>query len=367
MKTQIASIELYALVSELQVLVNGKVDKIYQPAKNELLLQFHVPNIGKKILRIVAGKLMYLTDFKPTLDKPPGFCVQLRKHLLNSRLRKIEQKAFERVVELVFEKAEDVQYSLIIELFGKGNILLTKNNTILMTLFPKIWKDRTLKVGEEYVYPKKDYNLLDFKLDDLKQMLNESDKESVVKALAIDLGLGGVYAEDVLADAGINKDKLPKEVGSVERLFKAIERIKKEKPKGFVYKKDVVPYELIQYKSLEHKEFATFNDALNSALSSELKKDILGKETEAYDKEFERVSLIIKNQKNTLLSLAKKEKAAREKAEAIYQNYNVIKNILDEIRKAVDKLGWDQVKKRLKNHKIIKDINAKDRTLVVEL
>ena len=64
-KGQLASIELYAVVSELQVLINSKLEKVYQPAKNELLLQLYVPNIGKRLLRILAGKVIYLTDFKP--------------------------------------------------------------------------------------------------------------------------------------------------------------------------------------------------------------------------------------------------------------------------------------------------------------
>lgn len=367
MKNQIASIELYALVSELQVLLNGKIDKIFQPAKTELVLQFHVPNLGKKLLRVVAGKFMYLTDFKVSADKPPGFCMQLRKYLQGARLRTLEQKGFERVVELVFEQKENESVSLIIELFGQGNILLVKNRTIVMALLPKIWKDRTLKVGEEYIYPEKDYNLLDFRIDDLKQMLKESDKESVVKALAIDLGLGGVYAEDICAEAGVNKDKPPKEVENVETIFKAIERLKKERPRGFVYKNNVVPYELLQYKSLEHKEFGTYNEALDDVLAGELKAEVLSKQTEAYDKESDKINMIIKNQKNTLVSFEKKENEARQKAELIYSNYQDVKAIIDQIKRATEKIGWDEVKKKLKNHDVVKDLNAKEKIVVVEL
>ncbi|MBW3021716.1 NFACT family protein [Candidatus Woesearchaeota archaeon] len=363
----IAPNQLYALVSELQILVNGKLDKIYQPEKTELLLQFHVPNFGKRMLRIVAGKYMYLTDFRLPGDKPPGFCVQLRKLLTNARLRTIEQKGFERVVEFVFEQKKDEFISLIVELFGKGNILLVKSKTIVLALMPKIWKDRTLKIGEEYICPKKEYNLLDFKADSLRAMLQETDKESVVKALAMDLGLGGMYAEDILADAGISKDKSPRDVKDIEGLFKAIERLKKQKPKGFVYATEIVPYELLQYKSVKHQEFSTFNEAINDVFSSQQKKDVATKETEGYDKEVERISLIIKNQKNTLVSLQEKENDAREKAELIYSNYQTVKELLQQINDAINKHGWDKVKERLKGHNIIKDLNPKDKTLVVEL
>jgi len=367
MKNQIASIELYAIVSELQILLNSKLDKIYHPSKPELLLQFHVPNVGKRLLRIVSGKYMYLTDFKVSSDKPTGFCVSLRKYLTNARLRKVEQKEFERICEFVFEKSVDEVFSLFIEFFGKGNIVLVRNGVIVLTLFPKIWKDRVLKVGEVYAYPQREYNLLDFNEDELKHMISETDKESIVKALALDLGLGGVYAEDICTEANVDKDKKPSLVKNVGGIFKAIERLKKEKPKGFVYKNDVVPYELMQYKSLLHKEFLSYNEALNEVISSDLKEQINSLKNKDYDSQVERYNAIIKNQTKTINSLTAKENDARSKAEAIYQNYQTVSEILTEIKKAVSKFGWEHVKEKLKGHKIIKDVNPKERSVVIEL
>ena len=105
MKTQLSSLEINYLIKELKVLVNGRVDKIFQVDKKEFYIQFHIPSIGKKILRI-TDKLMYLTEDKPEIETLPGFCAYLRKQLDNSRLKEINQKESERIIEIIFDELE---------------------------------------------------------------------------------------------------------------------------------------------------------------------------------------------------------------------------------------------------------------------
>ena len=57
----------------------------------------------------------------------------------------------------------------------------------------------------------------------------------------------------------------------------------------------------------------------------------------------------------------------REKGEIIYNKYNIIKEVLDELDKASKKYSWKEIKEKLKGHKIIKEINEKDRKVVVEV
>jgi len=54
MKQEITSLDLHFLAKELQVLIGGKVDKIYEQEENkkEFLFRFHVPGKGKMQLRI---------------------------------------------------------------------------------------------------------------------------------------------------------------------------------------------------------------------------------------------------------------------------------------------------------------------------
>jgi len=62
MSFQISGMDLHYLIKEFSILVGGKIDKIYQLDKKELLFRLHVPNIGKKTLRIRLPNFIYLTQ-----------------------------------------------------------------------------------------------------------------------------------------------------------------------------------------------------------------------------------------------------------------------------------------------------------------
>ena len=65
--------------------------------------------------------------------------------------------------------------------------------------------------------------------------------------------------------------------------------------------------------------------------------------------------------------MKKEEKESREKGEAIYHNYQLIKEVLDELRRASKKYSWKEIKEKLKEHKTIKEVNEKERKVVVEV
>ena len=72
MKKELSSVELKYLVDEFQQLLDGKIDKIYQPAKKELLFSFHIPRIGKKMLRVNLPSFIWLTETSGPPFREPG-------------------------------------------------------------------------------------------------------------------------------------------------------------------------------------------------------------------------------------------------------------------------------------------------------
>ena len=75
----------------------------------------------------------------------------------------------------------------------------------------------------------------------------------------------------------------------------------------------------------------------------------------------------METQKAKIEEMKREEKELREKGELIYHKYNLIKEVLDELNKASKKYSWKEIKEKLKGHKIIKEINEKDRKVVVEV
>ena len=64
MKTQLSSLEIAALVREFQILVDAKIDQIYQPEKNQFLISIHIPRKGKQFLRIQLPNFIFRTETK---------------------------------------------------------------------------------------------------------------------------------------------------------------------------------------------------------------------------------------------------------------------------------------------------------------
>ena len=85
------------------------------------------------------------------------------------------------------------------------------------------------------------------------------------------------------------------------------------------------------------------------------------------EKEIDKFKRRMEQQEQTIRELGDKENKEREKADLIYQNYELVNEIIAELKKATKKYDWNEIKKRLEGHKVIKSVNSKDKTVEVEL
>jgi predicted ribosome quality control (RQC) complex YloA/Tae2 family protein len=124
---------LSAMVAELQEpLVGGKIDKIYQPARDEVILAIR-GNRGNVKLLLTANpshpRLQLTTLSRENPANPPMFCMLLRKHLTNARILSVTQPPLERVVDLQLEALDElgerVERHLILEAMNRrANLIL---------------------------------------------------------------------------------------------------------------------------------------------------------------------------------------------------------------------------------------------------
>ncbi len=126
---------MYAVSLELaRELTGGRIEKIYQPRREELLLHIHTEK-GRRRLFISAcagSARINLTERSyenPTA--PPTFCMLLRKHIQGGRITDIRQVGSDRIMEISIETADEMAYTvsrkLIVEVMGKhSNISLVE-------------------------------------------------------------------------------------------------------------------------------------------------------------------------------------------------------------------------------------------------
>ena len=274
----------------------------------------------------------------------------------------------------MFQTKENI-LRLVVELFGKGNIVLcTENYTILSPLETQKWKDRFIAPKKSYTYPKKKYNLFELKSEELKNILQKSKQESLVKALALDLGFGGIYSEEICILSDIDKNSNPRTLGKKEinSLFNEIKKLGNKKIRArALYKNskviDITPFELKIYGSLEKKEFKIYNEALDSIITDELREKE-GEELEKIkNKAILKIEKLVEIQEKQAEMLKESADDNQKKGELIYENYQPIQKILAEAKELKKKYPWHEIKKKLKKHVIFRDIKEKEGKIILEI
>lgn len=123
---------LSAVINEINVLSGGaRIEKVYQPSKDEIIIQMRSFEGGKRLLINAGGnnpRIGFSEAARENPQNPPMFCMLLRKHLSGARLDGVRQAGFERVVFLDFTTRDEMGFeckrSLIVEIMGKYSNLI---------------------------------------------------------------------------------------------------------------------------------------------------------------------------------------------------------------------------------------------------
>ena len=125
-----------SVVKELsELLVGGRVDKIYQPFCDEIILNVRSKGDNHKLLLSINQSLPRIHITRCTRENPinaPLFSMILRKHLCGGKILSITCCEFERIVTIEIESQTELgdilKKRLIIEIMGKhSNIILVNH------------------------------------------------------------------------------------------------------------------------------------------------------------------------------------------------------------------------------------------------
>jgi predicted ribosome quality control (RQC) complex YloA/Tae2 family protein len=323
----LTSLDIRMIVRELQGLKGSRVSRIYGQEKT-LILVLNLKNEGKRFLLFsLPGNVSFIPVRDEAPENPSGTIMVLRGAIEGMILDGVEQIGFDRIIKLTFSGKE--RYSLVFELFSHGNCFLLNNSGIIVSLFTKeVWKSRTL--DRDLIYtpptPAKDTPALDAKA--LWSAISASGRDTVVKALAVDCGLGGTYAEELCARAGIRKD-LPVADTSQKDTFllhAELARMMVRDPHGFVYPDAISPVPLLSKEAQLINEVPSFLEARALAIPR--------KKTRS-EQELERQDAILKTQKDTVLELEAHVVDETRRGEWVYEHYSAVQAILVALRSGV--------------------------------
>ncbi len=116
-----------------EALIGARVDKVYQPSREELILAFRTRESVRKLLLSARANSARVHFTQVTLEnpkQPPMLCMLLRKKLLGAKLTALRQPGLERLLHFDFdtvnELGDHVTLTLTMEIMGRySNVILT--------------------------------------------------------------------------------------------------------------------------------------------------------------------------------------------------------------------------------------------------
>jgi predicted ribosome quality control (RQC) complex YloA/Tae2 family protein len=176
---------LYAIRQEMLGLIGARIEKIHQPAREEILLSLRNMEGSHKVLISVSADRARVHLTEQSIDNPaapPMFCMLLRKRLGNGKLLAIRQNGLERVLYFDFScvntLGDVVQLTLACEVMGKYSnlILIDENGTVIDSLKrvdAEMSRKRLVLPGIAYALPPAEprLNFLTAERETLKQAI----------------------------------------------------------------------------------------------------------------------------------------------------------------------------------------------------
>jgi predicted ribosome quality control (RQC) complex YloA/Tae2 family protein len=266
---------------------------------------------------------------------------------------------FERIVIFTFTNKAGA-FRLVLELFGEGNIILINSeNKIVQALQYKRMRDRNILRGETFHFPPSSgQNPLEITRQVFSEGLKNFGDIEVVRALARFLGIGGIYAEEILLRLGIDKttpcstlnpSKIADLYNCLQSLISQVLEGKLEPciifdEKGLFL--DVAPLRLKLYEGLGHQFCKSFNEALDEFyMKTEfLEKAVEEKKGEEFEREIERLKRVLAEQEKALKEAEEKAEKYRQIGDLIYMHSSELQELLDKFleEKKLDK-NWDAI------------------------
>jgi predicted ribosome quality control (RQC) complex YloA/Tae2 family protein len=402
-KRELTSVDCAALDGELAVYEGAAVDKVYlYPERDLLRFRMRHYDHGRIELLVAVGEEKYLTVVDPAHlpeapERPPNFAMMLRKRLKGGRLAGVEQFEFDRILELRFERDGDAT-RVVAELFGDGNVaVIDDEGAVVDSLQTVRLKSRTVAPGERYEFPEARFNPLDVDYEAFRARMRGSDSD-VVRTLATQLNFGGLYGEELCTRAGVPYNVAIGEVtdDQLEAVYDAVRTVATRLTEGDLDPRvyyaddgereaddhgerddgpngdrdeaaepttktaepgegptgrriDATPVPLAEYADTHAEQFETFVAAIDDYVTfaggdSRESDESSERGRPDFESEIETKERIITQQEDAIESFDEQARAEREKAEALYANYDLVDDVISTVREArADGHSWEEI------------------------
>ena len=156
-----------AMVDELVLsLKGGRINKVHQPYKNEVILTIRANGVNQKLLLSAHpsyARVQLTNEAYDNPSEPPMFCMLLRKHIEGYILENLYQVDNDRMIILEIKgrnEIGDISFKqLIIEIMGRHSniILVDKTRNVILDSIKHVSfavnSHRAILPGQPYIFP----------------------------------------------------------------------------------------------------------------------------------------------------------------------------------------------------------------------
>lgn len=272
-------------------ILGGRIDKVYQPEKDEIILGIRSMGQAYKLLLTsnASNPKFHFTQTNPSNPMtPPLFCMVMRKHLQSGKIIKIEQPDFDRILNIYVESLNELgDYSvkkLVLEIMGRhSNIILTDENNTILDCIKHIGHDtssvREVLPGREYTLPPSQgkINTLELDNNNFNEVLENNPSFEIQSVIYKNYtGISPIAASEICYRANVNGSTPVEALTDIQKeivfnkFAELVEDIKANRfyPESITNEKgktiDFSPIEMTQFNGLEIKKYTSISELIES-------------------------------------------------------------------------------------------------------
>ncbi|XP_068005244.1 ribosome quality control complex subunit NEMF [Melanerpes formicivorus] len=379
MKSRFSTIDIRAVLAELrQSLLGMRVNNVYDVDNKTYLIRLHKSDC-KATLLLESGIRIHMTEFEwPKNMMPSSFAMKCRKHLKTRRLVSVTQLGIDRIVDFQFG-SDEAAYHLIVELYDRGNIVLTDHEYIILNIL----RFRTDEADDVRFAVREKYPVDSAKapaplptLERLTEIiLNAPKEEQLKRVLNPHLPYGATLIEHCLLEVGfpgsvkINQHMESKE--NIEKVLTALEKaeeymaltdnfsgkgyiiqkkekkpsLEADKPAEEIYTyEEFHPFLFSQHAKCPYLEFDSFNKATDEFYSKLEGQKIDLKALQQEKQALKKLENVRRDHEHRLEALQQAQEADKIKGELIEMNLEIVDRAIQVVRSALaNQIDWTEI------------------------
>jgi predicted ribosome quality control (RQC) complex YloA/Tae2 family protein len=285
---ELSGLELRYLVNESSIRLSRGyyVSDVIGVTQDSVLLRFH-HSIEPDILLMISTQGLWITSTKFKIVEQNKMVFVLKRELERTKFVSLEQMGSERIFILRFRRTDRVLISLIVEIFGGGNMILCDNEMTILGILKSIEvRHRILRVGSKYVFPpKRGGDVFNISLEHLISSKDtiEYHNVSVARWIGTLTSMPRRFVEEALRRAGVNPEELVSQLKNteVQSIFTNIMNIVTEVTTGLNHAPailldvagkpvDAFPIQIYNNDNPDIKKVSTFMEAIDEVLGTQI-------------------------------------------------------------------------------------------------